>query len=352
MHISEFKLEFSQYLNRAVDQKLNTYNEYTNDSEILDIIQYTKNIVGGGKNIRPYMAFQMYKALGGDNHDEIMDLLVSIEIFHTFALIHDDVIDNGDTRHNNLTLHNYVKQSLIKNNRVAKDFEHIGSSQAILVGDILLAWSMERFQNFVHLPYFKEAWGTFVTMIDEVVVGQMIDVDIMTRDKVDTNLIETKMKLKTAGYTFVKPMLIGASLAGKLYEMEGFCNEFGNSIGVAFQIQDDLFDIVADPNIIKKSILSDIKDHQHTYLTQYIFENSSEDQTLELKSFWGRDISDSDQAKIINLFEKTGAIVYAKEMISSYLARAKQSFLQEEHLSKEGQLELETLIKYIQNRNY
>lgn len=352
MHINEFKSEFSQYLDRAVDQKLSTYNEYTNDSEILSIIQYTKKIIGGGKNIRPYMAYQMYKALGGQDKDQIMDLLVSIEVFHSFALIHDDVIDKGETRHNNLTLHNYVKNSLIKNHRTAKDFTHIGASQAILVGDILLAWSMERFHNFTHLPYFKDAWGVFIGMINEVVVGQMIDVDIMTREKVDTSLIETKMKLKTAGYTFVKPMMIGASLAGKLDEMEDFCNEFGNSIGIAFQIQDDLFDIVADPNIIKKSILSDIKDHQHTYLTQYVFENANEEDVIELKSFWGRDILDEEQITIVNLFEKTGAIKYTKNMVSSYLARAKQSFLQEEHLSKEGQIELETLIKYIQNRNY
>jgi len=351
MNIIEFKTKFQFVLKRAIETKFEEYKEYTQDKEILNIIKYSESIIGGGKCIRPYMAYTMYETLSGEDLDQVLDLLVSLEIFHTFALVHDDVIDEGQMRHKVDTVHEFVSKGVDNTN--IRDKTHYGHSQAILVGDLLFSWAIGRFYKFAHLPYYQQAWQVFYQMIDEVAIGQMIDVNIMTRTEISSELIETKMKLKTAGYTFVRPMQIGVSLAGKQKELEQFCSEFGIALGLAFQTQDDLLDIIADPKIIKKSILSDIREHQHTFLTQYILDNASENDIQELKQYWGNpNITDNDQVQIVKIFQRTGALDYARNKVSQYLSQAKELVSTEKHLTDKTRLALNELIQYIENRGY
>jgi geranylgeranyl diphosphate synthase type I len=353
MNIIEFKAEFQSVLAQAIESKFAEYSQYTEDKEILEIINYAKSIIGGGKCIRPYMAYTLYETLGCNNKEVIMDLLVSLEVFHAFALIHDDVIDEGKIRHKVDTLHTFVSKRIQDNHRTFTSRVHYGHSQAVLVGDLMFSWSISRFHQFNHLPHYAEAWKVFDTMIDEVAIGQMIDVNVMTRDTISSQLIETKMRLKTAGYTFVRPMQIGVALAGKEKELTQFCLDFGIALGLAFQTQDDILDIIADPKTIKKSILSDIREHQHTFLTQYVLENGTKQDILELQKYWGKsEVSDNDQADIIKLFERTGALGYARDKVTEYLNRAKKITLEEINITEQTKLALNQLIKYIEDRGY
>jgi geranylgeranyl diphosphate synthase type I len=353
MNIIEFKAEFQSVLAQAIESKFAEYSKYTQDKEILDIINYAKSIIGGGKCIRPYMAYTLYETLGCDNRDAIMDLLVSLEVFHAFALIHDDVIDEGKMRHKVDTVHTFVSKGIKDSHRSFANRVHYGHSQAILVGDLLFSWAISRFNQFNNLPHYNEAWKVFYTMVDEVAIGQMIDVNVMTRDTISYQLIENKMRLKTAGYTFIRPMQIGVALAGKAKELTQFCSDFGIALGLAFQTQDDILDIIADPKIIKKSILSDIRERQHTFLTQYILENSSEKDIVELEKYWGNSkVNDDDQDNIIQLFEKTGALSYARDKVVKYLDQAKKITLEEPNITDKTKLALNQLIKYIEDRGY
>lgn len=353
MNIVAFKEKFHPILENALNKKFNEYSLYTQDEEILTLIHYVKAIIGGGKCIRPYMAYTLYETLGGQNTDEVLDLLVSLEVFHAFALVHDDVIDEGKVRHRVDTVHTFVSNGIQDNHRSIKNKVHYGNSQAILIGDLLFSWSLGRFHEFNHIPYYYDAWKVFYQMIDEVAVGQMIDVNIMTRDSIDVQLIETKMRLKTAGYTFVRPMQIGVTLAGKQSELKDFCMDFGIALGLAFQTQDDILDIIADPQVIKKSVLSDIREHQHTFLTQYVLEHADTEAIVELETFWGNDeLSDKDQQHIIALFERTGALEYAREKVRYYLDQARQIALMEKAITDSTRKELNALIDYIGNRSY
>lgn len=353
MNIIEFKAEFQTVLAQAIESKFIEYSKYTQDKEILEIINYAKSIIGGGKCIRPYMAYTLYETLGFENKEEVMDLLVSLEIFHAFALIHDDVIDEGKMRHKVDTLHTFVSNKIKDDHRIFPNREHYGHSQAILVGDLLFSWAISRFHQFSHLPHYVSAWKIFHTMIDEVAIGQMIDVNVITRDRISFELIETKMRLKTAGYTFVRPMQIGVSLAGKEKELTQFCSDFGIALGLAFQTQDDVLDVIADPKTIKKSILSDIREHQHTFLTQYILDKGSEQDILDLNGYWGNlAVNDNDQANIVKLFERTGALSYARSKIKDYLEQAKTITIKEKNITDETKTALNQLIQYIEDRGY
>ena len=141
--IKLFKEDFDFYLRDYLNKKIDSIDNYTKDSSILNYVKYVKKIIlSGGKRIRPYIAFLMYEALGGKEKERTIKFLVFIELFHAFCLVHDDIMDKAVFRHNVPTTHKYIEQKLGKENRL-NDVNHIGNSQAILIGDLLFSWSQE-----------------------------------------------------------------------------------------------------------------------------------------------------------------------------------------------------------------
>jgi geranylgeranyl diphosphate synthase type I len=159
-------------------------------------------------------------------------------------------------------------------------------------------------------------------MIDEVVIGQMLDVDMMTRRDTSLDVIQQKTLLKTASYTFIRPLQIGAALADKSAECEEFCHELGLGLGMAFQTQDDLLDLIGTPATTQKTLFSDLRENQHTIFTQYILEYGSETERETLRQLLGADLQPQDRDRVIDLFESSGAIAHGRATIECYLDRA------------------------------
>lgn len=324
--LKEFKLIFDPVLNEFVDRKLKDFYAKTKDEFIRDFVSYSENLIShGGKRIRPYLAYLMYETMGGKNINEAIKVFVSLELFHNFCLMHDDIMDKSSERHGVETIHTYVTNKLNQEKRLG-DLTHIGNSQAILTGDLLFSWSIESFNANGSFPKenVKKAQEYFYKMIDDVVLGQMIDIDLTTREKASEELIEEKITMKTSYYTFVRPLQIGAYLANSNCNMEKFAIELGTKLGMAFQMQDDLLDIIGDPKVMNKNILRDIADRQHTFFTNYIFTKGSNGQREELKKYFGKEINDNFQKNIISLFESSGAIEEGRKIITDNLNTAKE----------------------------
>jgi geranylgeranyl diphosphate synthase type I len=201
----------------------------------------------------------MYKALGGKEIEKALELFISLELFHNFALIHDDIMDKDSIRHGVQTVHEYVKEKLQKEGR-SGDLNHIGNSQAILLGDILLCWAFSIFDEVnLDKDKLKSAKIFFNKMANDVVLGQIIDIDIPSRKDIPIELINKKDKLKTASYTFIRPMQIGASLIGIDEKTEKFCEDLGLNLGLAFQMQDDLLD--SENTQTKQETIKKIEEH-------------------------------------------------------------------------------------------
>lgn len=270
--IKIFKEKFDPYLRDYLDKKIENIANYTKDSSILNYVKYIKKIIlAGGKRIRPYIAFLMYEALGGKEKEKTLKLLVSLELFHSFCLVHDDIMDKANLRHNLSTIHNYILVTLSKQNRL-NDLKHTGNSQAILIGDLLFSWSQEilNLNKDFNQKIIDKVRKLSYEMVEEVIVGQMIDVDITTRSKVSKGLIDEKTRLKTSGYSFTKPLQVGAVLSGRQTdEIKKFCKEFGLRMGIAFQTQDDLLDITSNEKQLQKTTSSDKSQNQHTYFTYF-----------------------------------------------------------------------------------
>lgn len=351
MDIQSFKQEFDPYIESFLASKVAEFKKHTKDPFVLDVISYPQELIrAGGKRIRPYLAYLAYEAAGGKEKKKALQIFVALEIFHLFALVHDDIIDRSAERHGILTTHKFVVSKLKKESR-SGDHGHIGNSIALLVGDLLFAWSTELFARNADFDgrELDRARAHYYRMTDQVITGQIIDVDTTTRRRVTEALIEEKMLLKTAIYSFVSPLKIGTALAGGSTEVEKFCEEFGKVLGLAFQIQDDLHDLTIPPKEMRTPSFTDLRENQHTLFTEYIFENGSSEQKEALDKILGSTLTESDRGRIVRLFTDSGALAYGEKAMEKYFNKS-EKILEKAPLNEEFRQKFGALVNYIRER--
>ncbi len=343
MDIVSFKEAFDPLLARHLAYKTDCYKKITQNQEILEILSHINEISKGGKRLRPFIIYSIYKTRNPQSQiEEILDLLLAIEIFHIFCLVHDDIMDEADLRHGKKTVHKYTEDILKEKNRI--NTKRVSEGQAILVGDILF--------NAVYELLYKDSWAgdmetknkiinIFTELVDEVCVGQMIDINIVSKKDCSLEEIMEKTKLKTAYYSFARPIQIGFALVG---EEHSFTNEFGENIGILFQIQDDLLDIIGKQEETNKNTLSDVLKNQHTLLTDYINNKAEARYRESLKN-----IENLKRDEIINLFVQSGATNHAKQIIEDYNKKC-ISIIQNSDISESDKNIFKYLTSLLQNR--
>ena len=351
--LPRFRDGFDRHLQGYLQKKIKNYAQMAEDPFLGKIVAYSEDLtLHGGKRIRPYLANLGYHFLQAQTPTPVLRSFVALELFHIFALIHDDIIDEGTVRHGIPAMHVKVEQLLQRAHRQG-DAAHIGVSQALLLGDLLLAWATEimtTLPSSVDAAWGERARSLYFSMIDDVVLGQMIDVDLTTKKCATMAEIERKMMLKTASYTFVRPLQIGAALAGAQKKQLEQLRKIGEPLGLAFQIQDDLLDLTGTTKDIKKTVYCDLRDRQHTVFTQYIVEHGTPAQKRELQSLFGAALGEADRSRVLELFTASGSFAYGKALSESYFSQA-------ERLGKNivaplaFKQELQELITYIQQRS-
>ncbi len=322
MQIETFRRHFQTHLDSFIARKTNSYSSLTDDAFLRALLDYPARLASAkGKRIRPYVAYLMYCSCEENDRENAIRVLVALELFHLFCLIHDDIIDKGTQRYGLPTIHHFASEQMRLDNR-SSEHAHIGDSHALLIGDLVFSWAHEALNNgdFPH-RVLEKARQTFQKMIDEVVIGQMLDVDLMTQRRTTRETIEQKIKLKTASYTFVRPMQIGAALAQG--DCDGFCDELGNALGMAFQVQDDLLDLVGTPRTTQKTLFADLRDGTHTLFTQHILESGDERDIAELRSLMGANLTSDDRERVLELFGRSGALETGREIVQTNLHLAK-----------------------------
>lgn len=314
--LKSFQKIFNNHLNQHVDNKIVNYLKINDDKLIIEVVNHFNIILkNGGKRVRSYISFLAYITEGGVNYENIFKVGIGLELFHAFALVHDDIIDEGNERHGVQTVHRYMSDLLSTSDRPEK--KQVASNMGLLVGDMVFSWASEIISIFGN----EKVQKLYYKMNEETVLGQMLDVSITLKNKVNSKDLIKKNELKTSRYSFVNPMLIGAAQANS-YERDGFYTELGLILGQAFQMQDDLLDIVGDSKITGKISMIDIQDGQHTLITQYVFDNASVRDRDILSSLFGKPVDDHSRKVLIRLFNSTGAIKYAENEISVLFTKA------------------------------
>ncbi len=346
MNKTEFKEKFDAYYSVYLKQKVNLAKSYFDDQIIISALERVYEIFGEqGKRVRPYILYLMYTSADGKDNEDYIVAGIALELLHAFALIHDDICDRGNLRHGTQTIQKLVKQKLIARG-VTSDIEHVANSYAMLIGDVVLAWSYEAL-NVLENQNADKIRYIFHDTTNKLMAGQLLDISFSRRQSVSDQELSQRELLKTATYTFINPALMGAVLAGKEQEFKLFCQRFGLLMGEVYQIQDDLFDILGEAGTPKQS---DIHEHQHTFLTQYVMKNgTAKDKQILAKFFSGKEQDTNNEKEVIAIVSRPKVVNYAKLESKKRIEKAKQQIRRAKINNQQEKLWLD-MIEFLETR--
>lgn len=303
--ISKEKIE--EKINEILDKEIEKYadNEFIKNS-----IEELKRLSSDGKRVRGYL-IKLGAMLFGKEDDSYLDLAAAIEIFQTAILIHDDIIDEADKRRGMDTIN-------------AKYKGHIGISKAICIGDLGFFISYRIINNAnVSKEVKEEILKVYGKTLHKTVIGEIVDVELPLKDlsyhmNMDEKIIYDIYVNKTAWYTIIGPILIGAALGEASDTDKQKLIDMGINLGVAFQIKDDLLGLYSNSNKIGKT-LNDIKEGKQTIIYKYAIDHANEEELNVIEENYGNpNIAVECNDKITSLFETLGARKYAEDLVEEY----------------------------------
>jgi len=297
-----YEKRYSKYKD-LVNAKLDSFISKKYPCGIYNPLRYI--LSGGGKRIRPVLLMLCCEAVGGKIEDAL-DAALAMETLHNFTLIHDDIMDNADTRRGRETIHK-------KWNR----------DTAILTGDALLGLAYESLLK-TKSPDIAEIARVFTNGIIEVCEGQSYDKEFETKKNVSLDEYIMMINKKTS-QLLVCCAKIGVLIGNGKKPLLKALENYALNLGLAFQIQDDLLDIFADEKKFGKKIGGDIREGKKTYLLLKGLEtvkDKNENSLLEFVITNKGLKKESEILAIKNVYEKYGIINSAKEEIEKYTKKA------------------------------
>jgi len=220
-----------------------------------------------GKRIRPVLmllAYNLYK----EDPERILMPAVGLETYHNYTLLHDDLMDNADMRRGHDTVH-----------------KRWNANKAILSGDSMLVLAYQRMMQSDYC-YLREVLDVFTETALEIGEGQELDMSFETRNDVTEEEYIEMIRLKTS-VLLACAVKIGALLADASPEDVANLYKFGEQLGLAFQLQDDLLDVYGDPKVFGKAIGGDITSNKKTYMLINAVNQASPAQRRELMGWIG-----------------------------------------------------------------
>lgn len=317
----------------AVDKRLELFlqsirsrsAEYGPDAELF--VGAAASALHGGKRLRARFAHAGWLAASGD--DTVPDaalwgLGAALEIFQSAALVHDDLIDNSDTRRGRPASHRALEAA----HREAGwngDAESFGRSAAVLLGDLLVAWSDDLLEEALDgHPRAAGVRAEYARMRRDVTIGQMLDITEESAWSVNPpgSLLARALRvaaLKSARYSVEQPILLGATLAGADGALLAGLRAFGHPVGMAFQLRDDMLGVFGDPAVTGKPAGDDLREGKRTALIAIARDALAVDARAYVDARIGDpDLSAAEVAELQELIRSTGAAEQVERMITGY----------------------------------
>ena len=239
-------------------------------------------IVSGGKRLRPFMTIKSCEMLGG-NSKRAIPPAAAVEMIHNFSLVHDDIMDNDEMRHNIPTVHNYY-----------------GTPLAILSGDILFS---KAFKLLVaegrKVGHSENAISEMVARLSNACIyvceGQAADVGMTSNRRFSSESHYIDMIGKKTAALFEVSCALGAlSVADSANKDVENLSSFGRNVGIAFQLIDDLIGIIGDPKLTGKSVGNDIREGKKTYPILLALRNAKDNEKSKIFKVFGKNSSTAD----------------------------------------------------------
>ncbi|MHA6799028.1 polyprenyl synthetase family protein [Bounagaea algeriensis] len=288
-------------------------------------------VLGGGKRLRPTFAWWGWRAAGGAGHGPaaaaMLQAASALELLQACALVHDDLIDDSDTRRGNPTVHRVFAQSHRQAQHRGRS-DRFGMAAAVLLGDLALAWADDMFFDAgVGTESLRRGMRPWQAMRTEVLGGQYLDVLGQASGDESAEAALRVCALKSASYTVQRPLELGAEIAGGTPEAVAALRRFGSDIGVAFQLRDDLLGVFGDPEVTGKPAGDDLREGKRTVLVAEAFDAAQRrDDTAaaeELRTALGEpNLSDGDVQRVQETLRNVGADAAVERRISDLTGSA------------------------------
>ncbi len=303
----DIKNIFDDYL-AAIERRLQYYSKPKEPINLYEPVRYI--LSAGGKRIRPIIMMICCDAAGGDPYKTI-DCACAIELLHNFTLIHDDIMDNSDLRRGMNTVH-----------------ITFGTANAILSGDVMIGLAYKLLPELKKNSYAQEILTEFTNALITVCEGQALDMQYNSYHNITTKMYIEMIEKKTAGL-LESSAVIGALFANADEQIIDTIKYFAKYLGLAFQLQDDLLDLISDTDTFGKKIGKDIIEGKKTFMIVKANEtilNSTEANDTEKKIisdfFLNNGLPVERITEIKQLFEKFNILNDTILEINSFYSKA------------------------------
>lgn len=287
------------------------------DDELVPVAEaLAEFVLDGGKRLRPSFCFWAARAAGLPDSESLVRAAASLELLQASALVHDDVIDHSDTRRGQPAMHRRFAE-IHRARDWAGSSDEFGAGAAILIGDLLLAWS----ETLLATSGFDAAARERARPISDVMrlelmAGQYLDVVEQARGGTSVESALRVARFKSAKYTIERPLHLGAVLADAPTPVITAYSEYGIPLGEAFQLRDDLLGVFGDPGVTGKPAGGDLREGKRTVLIALAVERLASAEAAALQAGLGNPgLSDAEVARLRNLIAESGAAAQVESMI-------------------------------------
>lgn len=313
-----------------IKQKIAEQNFNYAPIELYDPITYTMRL--GGKRLRPTLSIMTCDIFGG-KIEEAVNAALGLETFHNFTLLHDDIMDKAPIRRGEPTV-----------------YKKWDANRAILSGDTMMVLAYDYLLNSPKDLLF-DLFTVFNKVGKEVCEGQQYDMNFETAGNVSIDEYLEMIKLKTA-VLIGGSMHVGAIIARASAEQCDLIYNFGENIGMAFQLQDDLLDAFGDTSVFGKQTGGDIRTNKKTYLYLKALESANDVDRLRLMELYAiQDEDDNDKVlEVLSLFNKYEISQLTRTLMEEFYSKAMLQ-LKAIHLPQEKEKVLISLADSLMKRD-
>ncbi len=283
------------------------------DARLAEPIEALRGFVAtGGKRLRPAFCYCAFVGADGDDGDgRVVDAAAALELVHTFALAHDDVMDGSEMRRGDDSVHARFAQRHVRAGWRGEP-RRFGEGMAILVGDFAFTYADVLMRGMPDAAYV-----VFDELRVELCVGQSLDLAGTAAASTEADLANRIAVYKSGKYTVERPLHLGAALADGLGRLGPALSAVGLPLGHAFQLRDDVLGAFGDAELTGKPVGDDLREGKPTPLVALAFERAGADDRELLGHLGDPALSASDIESLQAVFVRTGAL----EQIESDIAR-------------------------------
>jgi geranylgeranyl diphosphate synthase type I len=278
--------------------------------------------VAGGKFVRSTFTYLGWLS-GADESYAALRGAASIEFVHAFALLQDDVMDRSALRRGRPAVHLRLADWHRAQGLVGPA-ERFGESAAILLADLCLIWAEQLLRDSgLSAAALARGWPLYDTLCGELAMGQFSDLVNDARSSPSFDEVLDVIQRKSGNYTVRRPLELGAALAGCDEQILGALGQYGELVGEAFQLRDDLLGVFGRPSVTGKPNSGDLREHKATSLVVLAGEMATPSQRARLARLAGRESLDEKRVnQWRRVIAETGAASRIEQMIASRVRAA------------------------------